>query len=62
LLVDVLKRKKADERTHRIVIKGRKVMEHHMVSKGPKKVTNFQSLNKDNDENYMLYYDDSKGD
>lgn len=55
--MDDLKRKKADERSHRIVIKGRKVMEHHIINKNKKEIASMANTNKENNDYYMLFYD-----
>jgi len=57
--VDDMKEKKANERSNRIVIKGRKVMAHCHINKGTKKLENFVKENDETDEKYMLYYDDA---
>lgn len=57
--MDDLKEKKANERSNRIVIKGRKVMTHGHINKGPKKRENLEKESDETDEKYMLYYDDA---
>ena len=52
-----MKRKKAEERSHRFVIKGRKVMEHHLIHKGEKKEKRRENIDKDNYDYNMLFYD-----
>lgn len=52
-----MKKEKAEERMHRLIVKGRKVIEHRIINKGPKKRKTSTSLKKDNDEVNMLFYD-----
>jgi len=56
--VDDLKAKKANERSNRIIIKGKKVMTHCFINKGPKKKEDQVKQSDETDEKYMLYYDD----
>jgi hypothetical protein len=53
-----LKAKKANERSNRIIIKGRRVMEHGRINKGKKRKVSLVNINDEEDEKYMLYYDD----
>jgi len=53
------KKEKAEERMHRVVIKGRKVMEHKLVGKCTMKKFVDDNLNKGNDDFNMLYYDNN---
>jgi len=53
-----LKEAKANERSNRIIIKGRKVMEHGHINKGKKKKEKLENEDNEEDEKYMLYYDD----
>lgn len=52
-----IKKEKAEERMHRVIVKGRNPMKHSLAGKGEKKKKNLQKLNKDNDDLNMLYYD-----
>lgn len=45
---------------HRVVIKGRKVMEHKLVGKGSKKRYENLNINKGNDDFNMLYYESNE--
>ncbi len=54
-----LKMKKAEERSHRIVIKGRKVMNRNPIQKGPKKEKKKINTNKDNDESMLFFETDN---
>lgn len=56
--MDDLKAKKANERSNRIIIKGKKVMTHCFINKGPKKKEDQVKQSDETDEKYMLYYDD----
>ncbi len=56
--VDDLKEKKANERSNRVIIKGRKVMTHCPINKGAKKMISTIKFYDEQDEKYMLYYDD----
>lgn len=44
---------------HRIVVKGRKVVKHLLVNKGPKKMEFIANANKGNDEEGILYYENN---
>ncbi len=48
--------KKAEERSHRIVIKGRQVMNRNPIQKGPKKEKKKVKTNL-NDDECMLYFE-----
>lgn len=52
-----LKLKKAEERSHRIIIKGRKVMERSNLNKGQRRVRRKENTKNEDDEYYMLFYD-----
>jgi ribosomal protein S4E len=54
-----MKEKKANERSNRIVVKGRKVMTHGQINKGPEKKENLVKVSNETDEKYMLDYDDA---
>ena len=55
--VNVVKKEKAEERMHKLIVKGRKIMEHIMIDKKSKKSYENIDLNNGNDEFNMLYYD-----
>lgn len=57
-----MKKEKAEERMHRVVIKGRRVMEHKLVGKGSRRKVVDDNLNKGNDDFNMLYYDNNDDD
>lgn len=57
-LVDELKEAKSNERSNRLIIKGRKVMEHGHINKGKKKKEKLEKDENEEDEKYMLYYED----
>ncbi len=54
-----IKKAKAEERMHRIVVKGRKIMQYKLVSKGTKKRKHSSNSKKENDEINMLFYETS---
>lgn len=53
------KKKKQEERMDRVIVKGRKVMEHILVSKADKKKMLNQSINKGNEDINMIFYDNN---
>lgn len=53
-----IKEKKANERSNRIIIKGRKVMEHGFINKVAKIKENLEKKKDETDEKFMLYFDD----
>ena len=55
----LIKKEKHEERMHRVIVKGRKVMRPHLVSKDQKKTEFISSNNKGNDEINMLFYDNN---
>lgn len=57
-LVEELKAQKANERSNRIIIRGRKVMTHSNVNKKERKREDNINQKNDYDDKYMLYYDD----
>ena len=55
-----MKKEKAEERMHRIIIKGKKIMQPILVGKGSQKKFTNENINKGNDEYNMLYYDQTE--
>ena len=51
------RRMKAYERSNRIVIKGKPVLEHHLVNRGRSCNNEKRKHRIDNDDYYMLFYD-----
>ncbi len=49
---------KASERSNRIVIRGRPIMTHSNINKKEKKREDNVKLYNDDDDKYMLYYED----
>jgi hypothetical protein len=54
-----LRKEKAEERMHRIVVKGRNPMHHNIAGKGEKKEKLNLNLNKENDDYLNMIYDDN---
>jgi len=53
----IMKKEKAEERMHRIVVKGRPTMEHGMAGKEDKKKESKLDHYKENDDYNMIYYE-----
>ena len=58
LIENAIKRKKAVERSNRTVLKGRKTMEHHIISRGTKKVERKEDALKNDDVYWLIHYDE----
>lgn len=54
-----LRKEKAEERMHRIVVKGRNPMHHNIAGKGEKKEHLNVNLNKENDDYLNMIYEDN---
>jgi len=55
-----MKKEKAEERMHRIIIKGKKIIQPILVGKNLKKKLINENINKSNDDYNMLYYDNTE--
>ena len=56
----IMKKDKAEERMHRIIIKGKKIDEPRLVGIGSKKKAVNEITNKGNDDFNMLFYDQTE--
>ena len=57
--MDELKEKKANERSNRLIIKGRKVMERGFLNKETRKSVRIENEKNETDDKYMLFYDEN---
>lgn len=60
ILVANIKKEKAEERMHRIIIKGKKIIHPILVGKNDNKKSVNENVNKGNDDFNMLYYDQTE--
>ena len=51
---------KAKERMNRIVVKGKTVMNSYLVKKEKKNIINLTDINKENDEKFIMLYENSE--
>jgi hypothetical protein len=58
-IIEITKKEKAEERMHRIIIKGRNPMQHILAGKEEKKKKNKLNLSKDDEDTNMLHFDES---
>ncbi len=58
--MQILRKKKAEERMHRKIIKGKRVLPHLLITREDKKLNRENISNKDNDDiNIINYNEDS---
>ncbi len=51
---------KAKERMNRVVVKGKTVIKSYLINKEKKNVVNLTNFDKENDEKYMMIYENSE--
>ncbi len=59
IALDIFRKKRAEERMHRIVVKGRNTLEHILAGREEKKKKNYMNTSKEGGEINMLFYDNS---